>query len=80
VSKIRPFSNGSQYADWTERNCVRCGKWDPDKAGDCEIDLALGLGYLGDGLISAEIADRMGLLENRRSYTWDCPEIQKGDG
>jgi hypothetical protein len=70
---VQPFYCGSQFGDWIDRNCSRCSKYDPDEAtGECEIDDALGMAYLGDGEISEEIARRMGYDE--AVYSWDCPE------
>jgi hypothetical protein len=77
--RIRPFYCGSQYGDWQDRNCLRCTKYNPDEFdGACEIDGALGMGYLTDGMVTAEIARRMGYREASPSelpeYTWPCPD------
>ena len=71
----RPFSTGTQYLDWTDRNCERCTKYDPiEFQGNCEIDGALGLALIGHGEVSDEIATRMGYDDNANYFTWDCPE------
>lgn len=74
------FSNGTQFTDWEARNCMECIKSSSHADGDCDIDEALTLACCGDGKVSGEIAERMGLLDNTPprqegfSYTWDCPE------
>jgi hypothetical protein len=74
VPVVRPFSCGSQAADWMARNCQRCALSSPDIAGDCEIEAAIGTACFGDGTVSAEIARRMGATEHEGHLTWDCPE------
>jgi hypothetical protein len=71
---IRPFSNGTQYADWYENNCRSCTKRAPDDGTNvtCEIELALIEAYLDTGRIPLPIADRMGRSDGR--YTWPCME------
>lgn len=75
---VRPFDSSSQYTDWTARNCRGCTKYDPEMAGDCEIDLAVGCALIGDGLVSDEIADRMGYTtahaDGTFPFSWECPE------
>lgn len=78
--QVRPFSNGSQYGDWRDRNCYRCTKsyerMEPkpkDGMGPCAIDNAVGLAYIGSGSVTPEIAKRMG-FEGGGVYGWDCPE------
>jgi hypothetical protein len=75
---IRPFANGSQFADWTGCNCDRCTKGahllGPDDWPTCEIELALGEAYLGDGKVTADIARRMGQTEHEGRYVWPCGE------
>lgn len=81
---VQPFSNGSQYGDWQDRNCTGCWKSstnrDPDKPFhrfNCQIDKALGEAYWGDGQVSDEIANRMGLDPKSEAYTWQCPEREE---
>jgi hypothetical protein len=75
--RVRPFSCGSQGADWQASNCNRCKKRIPDD-GDytqfkCEIQKSLGDAYMTDGTVSAEIGRRMGY--DRQFYGWQCPEV-----
>ena len=70
---VRPFYCGSQYGDWTARNCDKCVKYNyenPKKS--CTIDYALGTAYMTTGEVSDEIAKRMGFTGE--SYSWQCPE------
>jgi hypothetical protein len=71
---MRPFSCGSQFADWESRNCDRCKKFNPDdiNKSECDLTLALGDAYLGDGEITEEIAKRIGFVPG--AFSWDCPE------
>jgi hypothetical protein len=72
---MRPFSCGSQFADWETRNCYRCKKFNPDdiNKSNCDLTLALGDAFLGDGEITDEVAKRIGAADSA-SYGWDCPE------
>ena len=70
------FSNGTQYTDWMDRNCIQCKKFDIDKVSEenCKIDFELCQAYCGSGTVPEEIAIRMGRKANPKAYTWDCPE------
>lgn len=75
----RPFSQGTQYLDWQEANCCRCRKYHV-KNGEvvapiCELEEALALACIGDGMISGEHAARLGLPENTWSR-WKCLEFE----
>lgn len=83
--RVIPFSNGTEYQCWNDYNCARCKKYNVDDSGMvvepvCQIDEALLESMFGDGKISKEMADRMG-LENRRSENggfylyWRCNEF-----
>ncbi len=74
-ARISPFCNGSQDADWQNKNCVHCEKFDPDnQKSTCEIDQALLMACFDDGTVTAEIAERMGYTAD--AYCWECKEIQ----
>jgi hypothetical protein len=68
-TKARPFYCGTQFADWTARNCDKCtvGK-------DCEIGQACATAFFGDGSFTPAMARRMGWSGDVAEYTWDCPE------
>ena len=71
--KKYPFSCGSQYASWCERNCHVCTKFNEHNSNEsCEIDQALLLAEFGDGSVTDEIYTRMNA--QAEAYTWDCPE------
>lgn len=79
TERIRPFSNGTQYGDWTSVNCERCAKGanytvGPDEWPGCEIEAALIEGYIGDGTVSSEIAERMHYQPGK--YVWQCGEVE----
>lgn len=76
TGKVRPFDSGSQFTDWIGCNCMRCAKYNFANPQNCEIDYALGLGYLGDGLVTDEIARRMGYTDNKGRYVWMCGEVE----
>jgi len=79
--RIIPFSNGSQYMDWTYRNCDRCRKQAPTEVSldeiPCEIERALIWAMVDDGKIPLPIAERMKL--DKRAYTWPCGEFEAGE-
>lgn len=87
--RVRPFSNGSQFSDWEDRNCWRCKKSyhnnPPGKREDgydmpynCELDEAITVAYLGDGTLSEEQGKRIGYTESDPPhYTWKCAEFEK---
>jgi hypothetical protein len=66
----RPFSNGSQFCDWTASNCDSCTKY----ATGCEVATGLAEAALGWGLVRGDIAARMGLVTNDGRANWPCPE------
>ena len=62
---MTPFSCGSDYLGWRHRNCGSCqrlGTIDP-ATGDsgCDLETALSLALVGDGLITTEAATRIGV-------------------
>ncbi len=77
--RIRPFSTGSQAAEWNEENCERCFRGYDHEKGDycCPIQRAIDeAGIIGDGTLSPEMAARMGITaETEDRYTWRCAEF-----
>ena len=80
--RYRPFSSGTQCADWVDRNCIQCAKGCKEgESPTCPIDVALNDSFWGDGQVSEDIARRMGFLDHNPparehfSYTWPCPEF-----
>ena len=59
---IRPFSNGSEYGWWLERNCEQCRKYRPELeiGKGCPIEEALCSASVMEGEISEAIWKRMG--------------------
>jgi hypothetical protein len=80
MAGMRPFSCGSQFADWTSSNCDRCTKAADDKLDGqaaCTIELALWNAYFGSGEVTPDIARRMGATpENEGRYVWPCGEVE----
>lgn len=78
--KYKPFSTGTQYADWTSRNCDTCKKGFNEKKSEyrCDYEFKLALAYVGNGYVSKEIAHVIGYLDNKNCYIWECPEWQRG--
>ena len=59
--QVRPFASGYDYGCWRVQNCHGCAKYNPDVYdGGCEIDLALGIAYVGSGEVAVQIWQRMG--------------------
>ena len=78
--KHRAFSTGSQYADWSSRNCDSCKKGFDKKRSKfrCDYEFALGAAYCGDGQITEEVARAVGCLDNKGCYIWECPGWERG--
>lgn len=76
TERVRLFSNGTQYMDWTCNNCDRCAKQaEPDSSLDevaCEIERAMIWALLDDGTVDEGIAKRCGYDPD--AYSWPCPE------
>lgn len=77
-----PFSNGTQFLDWREVNCVGCKK-SYDENGEsykCDIEMALDYACVGSGKVSEGIARRMGYLteegERVTYFVWQCTEVE----
>jgi hypothetical protein len=72
----RPFSSGSEYSDWTYRNCkAGCRRYTMGEA-TCDLEIALGRAYMGDGTISPSIAKRLGCDRSELGYpATPCPEF-----
>lgn len=84
LQMIRPFANGTQFADWSAANCDRCRKGIDNigQPGDwpiCDIESALTYAYIGDGMVAPEIARRMGRSNGYlQEYVWACTELDDG--
>jgi hypothetical protein len=82
TERARPFSNGSQDADWMASNCDHCAKRWHEATNDwrCEIDAHLTLAAFDDGSVPVAIAERMGYREpadgEYPAYCWMCPEVE----
>jgi hypothetical protein len=74
--RVHPFSNGSQFCDWEERNCLRCAKQIGEKAirYKCVLQKAMHSAYWNDGTISKQEGDRIGFNLEANVYGWECPE------
>lgn len=78
--RIQPFDSGTQFGDWIERNCANCWKdrREDGKVYKCQIQKALDIAYIGDGLIPLAMAKRMGWKYwDQPRYSWRCPEQEK---
>jgi hypothetical protein len=59
--RVHIWSNGTEFMIWEKNNCGRCVKaTTEDSDGCCDLDDAIGLACLGDGLLAPEIATRLG--------------------
>ena len=80
IETVRPFDNGSQYADWTGSNCDRCTqgvhRLGPDAWYTCALEEALATACFGDGEITLDIAKRIGMEADERRYGWPCTEVE----
>ncbi len=84
TTTVRPFSNGTQYADWTDSNCNRCTKGvhrldDEIAWPTCELEAALLTACFESGEIPLFIAERIGMKEDEARYCWPCAEVDWTD-
>lgn len=70
ITPVRTFSSGSEFMDWTCRNCDNCGRYKNEiseptdlREGGCALELRLALAYMGDGKIPFKVAKRIGYTE-----------------
>lgn len=76
---MRPFSNGTEYGMWMERNCWRCcakAAKNPDAMPRCSIEKAISLAAIMDGEVSDKIAARMGGMR-KDGFMGDCTEFEE---
>lgn len=81
--ELIPFSNGSEFMDWQERNCCQCKKYvllDVEAGiSTCPIAEAIAENACGDPL-SEEMAIRMGYLDkDGNEINDDCTEFDEED-
>ncbi|OGO34767.1 MAG: hypothetical protein A2W35_06645 [Chloroflexi bacterium RBG_16_57_11] len=83
ITIYRPFANGSQFADWTGKNCGNCKKSTQGTFAHwiCDVEKEIWKTYYGTGKMSEEIARRMNYLRDDGSnagleYGWPCAEIE----
>ncbi len=82
-TRVSPFHCGSQMGDWETKNCNNChlqGYYrDQENQNNwvwrCDIQKAVGEAYIGDGMVSGDIAERMGATRNELAYGWRCNEL-----
>lgn len=65
LDRVHPFSNGSEFSEWTARNCDRCLRRG-DTGTECVLELALVRAYFGDGSVSADEARRLNRVDGDR--------------
>ena len=71
-----PFSNGSQEADWKERNCLRCFKGYDEKSEVWNCDIERDIDTCSHKGVKDETFRRMGALAAAPlAYVWKCPEF-----
>jgi hypothetical protein len=73
-TKVKVFSSGHEYRSWLFSNCSKCNKnvkiINDNYISLCDIEEALALASVSDGLIPQHIFDRMG-----DPADFDCPEL-----
>lgn len=75
---VHVFSNGTEYMDWSDRNCGRCAKGYDDEAHDwrCPLEKAIGEAMFdADAGMDRELALRAGLASWPRKE--QCPEFER---
>lgn len=74
MKTIRPFSNGTEFDMWDEKNCAICQNSRQLKGGKdykCHIDAALTEALFGYGEIKESTINLIGFDE--RHFLKDCP-------
>lgn len=82
--RVYIFDSGTQFMDWTSCNCERCKKSTsndpsigPSDMPKCEVEYALILACIGDGVVTPEIRRRAGADEEPTGrYVWPCLEVE----
>ena len=69
-TKIRPFSNGTEFEQWDEENCQICPN-SQHPTYTCHIDKAMSEALFGYGEVDKKIIDLIGF--NERHFLKDCP-------
>jgi hypothetical protein len=92
--RFRPFSNGTEWHMFLERNCDRgnggCRHYKPNASSSrhgCPIEVALAMASCNDGTIKASIGLRGGMLEPGEGgdlipvdvFPPECPEYRGYD-
>jgi hypothetical protein len=75
-SRVTPFSNGTEYVSWNNRNCDRC-----EHSMNCRIAEAIDAASDGDGTISAEIAREAGATHESKRWIFplNCSQFKIED-
>ena len=64
MSRVRPFSNGTEFDWWTSRNCDKCCRYSnvSTKRNNAKCKLAFDLDYAcaTDGMINLNTANKIG--------------------
>lgn len=79
TGRVRPFSCGSQAADWRNINCERCARGaGPYETAQCDVSQAVDAAWGGDGTVSADVARRMRADDPDCNHylTWLCGEYE----
>ncbi len=74
MTKIRPFSNGSDFTNWMTNNCDECKistSFRDSSDFICHIDEALTIAYLDDGKIDENIFNKIG--RRKDLHLNNCP-------
>ena len=77
--KIRPFSNGTEFMIWRDKNCDRCEKANTetaDRTKTCPMEYDIALASVTDGSIPKESAERVGCNYEPYFHLTDCKEIK----
>lgn len=67
-NRVMPFSNGTEFMRWQERNCLQCCRYSnvSSKRSNAKCKLAFDLDFacIDDGTISSKTANKIGLVGN----------------
>ncbi len=69
MTKIHPFSNGTEYMFWHDRNCAQCSQYESTSRvrgnAKCKLAFDIDIATIGDGTISLSTANWIGYKDEQ---------------
>lgn len=72
MDKIKPFSNGTDFEIWENKNCCQCNISSINRDDlICHIEEAITIAYLDDGKLEKTLFDKIG--KDDKGFFKNCP-------